>query len=114
MAKKSSSDAGASKWPSLEEQLRTATVIHGSALEKLVKENQDFSMLHPSEANDRLGIPPWLRVYFRKNHPELDYSADNPSGGYPQYVKTAYEWMLLHQDLPVQQGPETKPERKRG
>ena len=46
-------------------------VIPGSALEKLIRENQDFDMLSPEEAHDRLRLPPWLRVYWRKQHPEL-------------------------------------------
>ena len=93
-------------WPTLEEQLAAAKVIPGSALERLIIENQDFSILRPGEAHDSLGLPPWLRVYFKKTHPDLDYSAENPSGGYPQYLKTGLEWMILHQDLPVQRGPE--------
>jgi hypothetical protein len=70
-------------WPSLEEQLAAAGVIHGSALEQLIQDNQDFAMLRPEEATDRLGIPPWLRVYFRKQHPGGDYTGP---GGYPHLL----------------------------
>lgn len=45
-------------WPSLEEQLEASHVIPGSALEKLIRENQDFDMLSPEEAHDRLRLPP--------------------------------------------------------
>src|SRR5262245_56526592 len=68
-------------WPSLEEQLSSDEVSTGSALERLIRDNQDFGMLRPEEATDRLRIPLWLRVYFRKEHPEGDYSG--PGGGYP-------------------------------
>lgn len=96
-----------SRWPTLERQLADAKVIHGSALEELIRANQDFSMLRPEEANDRLRLPPWIRVYWRKKHPDANYSG--PSGGYPLVLKDYYEWMKEHQDLPTQQGPEPSP-----
>ena len=36
---------------------------------------------------------------------QMATTASNPSGGYPQFARTALEWMMLHPDLPVQQGP---------
>lgn len=87
------------KWPSLEEQLAASKVIPGSNLEKLIRENQDFHMLDPAEASDKLGLPPWLRVHWRKNHPE--------PGFYPRALKNVHAWMMLHQDLPS--GPQDKP-----
>jgi hypothetical protein len=87
-------------WPSLEEQLSAAKVVRGSALEQLIRENQDFRLLRPEEAGDKLGLPPWLRVYWRKHHPKGVYSADDPTGGYPRVLKNLYGWMVLHQDLP--------------
>jgi hypothetical protein len=54
---------------------------------------------------DDLKLPPWLRVLYRRSHPDGDYSASNPSGGYPQFARTALEWMMLHPDLPVQKAP---------
>ncbi len=54
-------------------------------------------MLRPEEAHDQLGLPPWLRVYWRKLHPDADYSG--PSGGYPLSLADLYEWMVDHQDL---------------
>jgi hypothetical protein len=98
----------ATHWPTLEEQLRTSRVKPGTALEKLVRENQNFEMLRPAEANDRLRLPPWLRVYWRKHHPEARYSGDDPTGGYPLALKDLYRWMLEFQDLPVQKGPESE------
>ena len=93
------------EWPSLEEQLEKAHAPPGSRLAELIGANQDFSILRPEEAHDNLKLPPWLRVLYRRSHPDGDYSASNPSGGYPQFARTALEWMMLHPDLPVQQGP---------
>jgi hypothetical protein len=92
-------------WPSLEEQLRASKVILGSALERLIRENQDFDRLRPEEAHDKLGLPPWLRVYWRKQHPELRVAAHDPTGGYPLALRDLYLWMLEHQDLEPQRGP---------
>jgi hypothetical protein len=74
-------------------------IENGTALERLVRENQDFEMLRTSEASDKRGLPPWLRVWWRKNHPEENYSAKDPTGGYPLVLKEILEWMLTHQDL---------------
>ena len=87
------------QWPSLQEQLDTAKAPQDSALEKLIKDNQDFHLLRPEEANDKIGLPLWLRVHWRKQHPEGVYSASDPTGGYPRVLKNIYTWMLLHQDL---------------
>jgi hypothetical protein len=85
-------------WPSVEEQLATSKVVHGSALEKLIRGNQDFTMLRPEEAHDKVRLPPWIRIHWRKLHPDGKYFG--PSGGYPLVLKQLYDWMLAHQDLP--------------
>jgi hypothetical protein len=90
-------------WPALDDQIPRSA--RGSALERLIRDNQDFHLLRPEEATDRIGVPPWLRVYFRKGHPELDYRAGDPTGGYPLLLRNVYSWMLSHPDLkpePVQ------------
>lgn len=92
-------------WPSLEEQLEASHVIPGSALEKLIRENQDFDMLSPEEAHDRLRLPPWLRVYWRKQHPEIQPAPGDPTGGYPLALRDIYIWMLEHQDLEPRDEP---------
>jgi hypothetical protein len=96
-------ESNAAAWPSLERQLIESEVVHGSRLEQLVKENQDFSILHPSEAHDDLGIPLWLRVYFRKQHPELNLPDQSTSHGYPLALRDLHEWIVEHQDLPGKQ-----------
>jgi len=85
-------------WPTLEDQLTTLRINRGSALETLIGDNQDFDMLRPGEAHDDLGFPLWLRVYFRKAHPEIDFGA---GVGYPLILKEVLNYMLRHQDQPV-------------
>ncbi|HEY0515068.1 MAG TPA: Ig-like domain-containing protein [Thermoanaerobaculia bacterium] len=99
-------------WPSLQEQLQKDRVIPGSNLEKLIAENQDFSILRPEETRDSIKIPLWLRVLWHKNHPNDKYSPNDPTGGYPLVLHEVREWMLTHQDLKpgriVPSGPATK------
>jgi hypothetical protein len=71
----------------------------GSALERLILEHQDLDLLRPEEVNDQIGLPPWLRVYWRKQHPELEYRADDPTGGYPRALTKLHVWMKRHPDL---------------
>jgi hypothetical protein len=86
-------------WPTLAQQLAQQRVLPGTALERLILDNQDFGVLRPGEAGDALGIPPWLRVWWRKQHPQGGYAAADPTGGYPHLLRDLYEWMLGHQDL---------------
>lgn len=90
---------GEGDWPTLKEQVTRAKAPAGSALEKLIRENQDFSLLRPEEAYDKIRIPLWLRVHWRKAHPEMEYSTLDPTGGYPFVLKEAAEWMESHPDL---------------
>jgi hypothetical protein len=98
-------DTVSPKWPKVEEQLAASNIVHGSALEKLVRENQDFDKLRPEEAHDKLRLPPWLRVYWRKHHPDAIYSG--PSGGYPLTLTRLHQWMVEHQDLTPEPGQVT-------
>jgi hypothetical protein len=87
------------KFPALEEQLKKAHARPGSALEKLIRENQDFGRLKARDAHDSI-VPPWLKVYWQKGHPEVNYdNANDPTGGYPLVLKEVLEWMMSHQDL---------------
>jgi len=86
-------------WPSVDDQIVAARAGRGTELERLIRENQDFQMLRPEEARDAVGLPPWVRVYWRKAHPEGQYSASDPSGGYPRALRRLYIWMLSHQNL---------------
>jgi hypothetical protein len=84
-------------WPAVDDQI--AESARGTALEQLIREHQDLSLLRPEEATDQLGLPPWLRVYWRKQHPELGYRPGDPTGGYPRALKNLHSWMLAHPDL---------------
>jgi Bacterial pre-peptidase C-terminal domain len=87
------------KFPTLDEQLKGAHAKKGSALEKLIRDNQDFTKLKDKDADDKI-VPPWLKVYWRKGHPEANYDNDvDPTGGYPLVLKEVFEWMVTHQDL---------------
>ncbi|HEX7182259.1 MAG TPA: sialidase family protein [Thermoanaerobaculia bacterium] len=86
-------------WPTLERQLSEDRVPRDSALAELIAKNQEFSLLRPEEARDELPVPLWLRVLWRKAHPEGPYSGDDPTGGYPFVLKELHEWMVSHPDL---------------
>jgi hypothetical protein len=95
-------------WPSFRDQLLRDRIAPESALAKLIAKNQDFSLLRPEEASDSLRIPLWLRVLYRKNHPEEQARPGDPTGGYPFVLKEVAEWMVTHQDLqPPKVGPLT-------
>ena len=90
---------GPPQFPTLEAQLKAAHAIPGSALDKLIRQNQAFGQLKARDATDTI-VPPWLKVYWRKGHPEANYDNDNDkSGGYPLVLKEILEWMMTHQDL---------------
>ncbi|HJX30017.1 MAG TPA: exo-alpha-sialidase [Thermoanaerobaculia bacterium] len=86
-------------WPSLDSQLAADRVVLGSPLQQLIEANQDFQLLRPEEANDKIPVPLWLRVLWRKKHPHLEYLASDRTGGYPHLLKEIHEWMTSHQDL---------------
>src|SRR6266436_9455947 len=75
-------------WPTIQEQLAEAKAVPGSALEQLIRDNQDFDLLHREEAHDNLGYPAWLRVYWRKAHPE--------ARSYPSGLHRIHSWVLAH------------------
>jgi hypothetical protein len=87
-------------WPSVEKQLGEARAPAGSALEALIRNNQDFHLLQPEEAHDNFDIPPWLRVHWRKQHPEEAHPTKNPGAAYPEALEAILRWMIGHPDLP--------------
>lgn len=98
-----SQDNASVNWPSVERQLAEAQAPPGSALEALIRDNQDFDMLQPEEAHDQFDIPLWLRVYWRKQHPELKHPTKNPGAGYPEALEAILRYMKAHPDLPLPQ-----------
>jgi hypothetical protein len=87
------------QWPSLERQLRASRAVPGSALAALIGENQDFSLLAPGEAADKIPVPLWLRVHWRRTHPRMVSVPGDPTCGYPLVLKEIHEWLVTHQDL---------------
>lgn len=93
-----------SAWPTVQRQLAADHIAPDTALAKLVRANQDFSLLGPEERNDRSPLPLWLRVYWRKAHPDMKVRTNDPTGGYPLVLKEVHEWMVSHPDLPDGRG----------
>jgi hypothetical protein len=89
----------ADRWPTLDEQLAKDKVVPGSPLEELIRDNQNFGLLRAEERFDTIPVPFWLRVWWRRNHPEGRYVPTDPTGGYPHVLKEVHEWMVTHQDL---------------
>jgi hypothetical protein len=90
-------------YPSLQDQLVQEyygrRVDPDTALAQLIADNQEFDRLRADEFSDKRGLPPWLRVWWRKAHPESEYNAADPTKGYPLVLKEILEWMMTHQDL---------------
>jgi len=84
------------KTPTVEEQIKHAEAPEGSALEKLIRANQDFELLHPDEFEDDFPIPLWLRVVWRKEHPDVEMPAQNPGAAYPEVLSQAYRRMVAN------------------
>lgn len=100
MAKRPTEPEEKAYWPSLEEQLAEAKAIPGSAFEKFIRLNQDFELLRRGETHgDTIGLPPWLRVYWRKQHPDESCAPAGPVGDYPESLNRTEEWMQANQDL---------------
>jgi hypothetical protein len=99
-------------WPTVDQQVTQEymgrKVQAGSALEALIRKHQDFSILREDEKTDNRGLPPWIRVWWRKAHPEVKYSAEDATGGYPRALHEILEWMMTHQDLKAGPGDQTK------
>ena len=96
------------EWPSVERQLAEAKVAPDTALARRIMENQDFQLLDPKEVNDEYDIPLWLRVHFRKTHPDVQLSTVNPGASYPEALERAYKWMLANPELPAR-SPQSPP-----
>ncbi len=90
-------------YPSLQDQLVQEYVGRrvdpDNALARLIAENQEFDKLRADEFSDKRGLPPWIRVWWRKAHPDGDYNSIDPTKGYPLVLKEILEWMMTHQDL---------------
>ena len=88
------------KRPTLTNQIKQAGAPKGSVLEKMIRENQDFDLLAPEEMNDKYSTPLWLRVAFRKQHPELQFPSKNPGAAYPEVLSQVYKRMVANPNEP--------------
>jgi hypothetical protein len=84
------------EWPSVRQQIDDARAPVGSRLEQLIRQNQELELLHPSEANDGLPFPPWLRIRWRKAHPD-DYQP-GALVAYPLMLERVREWLIHNPD----------------
>jgi hypothetical protein len=107
--------AGTAKatWPSLQSQLAQDRVPAGSPLAKLIAANQDFQLLRPEEAYDKIAVPAWLRVLWHKEHPDMRYVPGDGSGGYPLVLKEVHEWMASHPSLQPGSPDRSAPDKKK-
>jgi hypothetical protein len=85
--------------PSLKEQVNAANAPSGSALARLIESNQDFTLLEPEEFHDDVPLPLWLRVYWRKAHPEIPHPKINLGAGYPDVLYDIFARILAHPDM---------------
>jgi len=89
--------AARDRWPTVAEQLAADRVPVGSPLAGLIAQNQQFELLQ-GEAPDTLGLAPWVRVLWRKQHPSTS-APGNPTHGYPLVLKEIHEWLVSHPSL---------------
>lgn len=80
--------------PSVEDEIEKAHAPKGSALDTLIRESQDYGLLAPEELVDEYPIPLWLRVAWRKAHPEIPMPAKNPGAAYPEVLSQIYKRMI--------------------
>jgi hypothetical protein len=92
------------KRPTISAQIESAKAPKGSALEKLIRANQDFELLHPEEFEDDYPIPLWLRVAWRKQHPDVQLPAKNAGAAYPEVLSQVYQRMVANPNEPWGQG----------
>jgi hypothetical protein len=88
------------KPPTLRDQVRDASAPTGSVLDKMIRENQDFHLLATEELDDDYPVPLWLRVYYRKQHPDIPFPAKNPGAAYPEFLSQFYRRMTADPNHP--------------
>jgi hypothetical protein len=100
MPRSPSAPDAAPRFPQVARQLTEAKASHGSKFEAFIRANQDASLLRPEEREgDGIGLPLWLRVYYRKTHPNEPKAPAGPAGDYPEVLHRIEEWMEVNQSL---------------
>jgi hypothetical protein len=84
------------KAPGVERQIRDAKAPKGSPLERMIRQNQDFDLLAPEELDDEYPVPLWLRVAYRKQHPEIAFPDKNPGAVYPEVMSQVFRRMVAN------------------
>lgn len=93
------------KAPTVASQIKSAKAPKGSALEKLIRENQKFDLLAPEEMEDDHPYPLWLRVIWRERHPEIAMPKKNPGAAYPEFLSQIHKRMVANPDIPWETTP---------
>ena len=91
--------AAAPPWPTLKQQLEEDRVVPGSALERLIAENQDFRLLRPEEAHDQIRGARSGCASSGARRTRTEYSRRRSDRRLSAVLKEIHEWMLTHQDL---------------
>jgi hypothetical protein len=100
MVRKPSAPKATRKWPRIEQQVAAAKAASGSKFEAFIRANQETNLLRRGEHNgDGIGLPLWLRVYYRKQHPDEPPAPAGPAGDYPEVLHRLEEWMEVNQEL---------------
>lgn len=79
--------------PAVDDPILAAAASTPSALATLIQNNQDYARLNLADVLDNQELPLWLKVHWRKQHP------DSPPGVYPRSLMHLYDWMLAHPNL---------------
>ena len=79
--------------PTVNDQVKQSGASAQSELAKMIRANQDFELLQDEEFEDEFPIPPWLRVAWRKQHPEVQLPAKHPGAVYPEVLSQVYKRM---------------------
>lgn len=103
------------KRPTVTDQIRQAGAPSGSRLEAVIRENQNYEILHPDELDDDYSLPLWLRVFWRKHHPEVQMPDKNPGAAYPEVLSQLYRRMVANPNAPwgIEPGKEPPPPNTR-
>ena len=110
------------QWPSIQSQVTQSGAPRGSSLDRVIRENQEFELLESEELSDGYDLPPWLRVLWRKSHPDFRPAAGKPGEAYPDILYTIYARMVANPDLewsgpegasPAAEAEKAPPKRRR-
>jgi hypothetical protein len=95
--------------PGAEEQIAAAQVDPNSPLAQLIRENQPAELPAAMAADvtdpGEIDVPVWVRVYWRRQHPEAEFVAEDPTHGLPKALEQFADWLLTHPTLESEPPP---------